>query len=339
MFQVDHKISGLTFHIESDVELMPLHTHWFEKFTTRDTQADVFYRFCKIEFEDLTLPALTASEREQISQCNYQTRLASGLVILNPIVHRGIDDFVEDNSIKGSLDVPLLRSAAVRERIQFCLEHPKETTLILHAFSVTIFDYRHKRLDLFYRADQRWIFEQLSMENSFRRMFSGFLPAFSAVMLHSSGVIRGNRAALFFASDEGGKSTVLKNLSQGIALSDDRNIIRKVGDILTVYSTPWGQNNIGPQQARVGGLFLIEKAQEFGLSSIAPSSMVIFLWNEHIQFWQLLPKKLRIKAFELIVELCYRTPCYQMHFPKDFINWAAIDEILQLDTLAQEEIV
>jgi hypothetical protein len=319
------------------VELTPLTNHWFEKFTAEDARTDVFYRFCKIEPEDLVLPALNPGEREKISQCNYQTRIASGLMILNPVVRHGEFDLIEDQSIKGPLDVPLLRSLAVRERLHFCLEHPREVTLILHAFSVTIFDHHLNRFDLFYRADQKWIFEKTSLENGLRRMFSSFLPSFSAVMLHSSGAIRGNRAALFFASDEGGKSTVLKNLTQGTELSDDRNIIRQEGDIFTAYSTPWGQNNNGPQQAGVGGLFLIEKAQTFGLFPIAPSSMVVFLWNEHIQFWETLPKFLRIKAFELIADLCYRTPCYQMHFPKNFVDWDAIDKILLGTTHSQHE--
>lgn len=339
MYQFKHAISDLIFKIESDVELKSLQNKWFEKFAVENLKVDVCYRFCEIKSDDLVLPALNQDERKCILQCNIQTELGPGGFILPPI---GLDrdfDYIQDLNIKSLLDVPLLSSPMVRNRINSCLEHPHEVTLILHAFSVTIFDYHLNQFDLFYSSEQQWIFKSIPLENSFRRMFSSFLPSFSSVMLHSSGVIHNNRAALFFAPDEGGKSTVLKNLFQGTVLSDDRNIIRSDSLPFTVYSTPWGQNNCEPQKAQLGGLFLIEKAEEFKLLPLKPSEMTMFLWNEHVYFWKLLPKSLRIKAFEAVTNICYQTPCYQMHFPKSFVDWKAIDEIIQDNSAYNREYI
>jgi hypothetical protein len=330
MYLMRHTIAGITFLTESDIEIKSLQNDWFSRFIKGDAEADVYHQIYKVDETDLTLPALNDKERKQLMLFNTPKKLGPGDFILHPLVRNIKDDdnLIGFQSTQDPFGIPLLQSPRVRERLDACLDHLYKVRLILHTHSVVIFDYRLHRFDLFYRADQKWVFENIPLENGIRRMFSSFLPSFSAVMLHSSGVIRKNRAALFFAPDEGGKSTVVKNMADGMLLCDDRNIIRKEGNTFTAYSTPWGQINNGSQQASLGGLFLIEKGQEFELSLVKPQDILLFLWNEHMQFWNLLPKYLRVNAFQLLADICYNTPCYRMRFPKHYVDWNAIDEAM-----------
>jgi len=279
----------------------------------------------------LTLSELSFEDQVRISRCIIPPQLNRGSFILPPLVYGHTEEtgFLDSPFVKNPFTVPLLRSPLVRERLDVCLNHPEQTGLLLHVFSIVIFDYRLHRIDLFYRSDQSWVFEDIPLDNGFRRMFTSFLPSFSALMLHSSGVVNKERAALFLAPDAGGKSTTLKNLYDGVILCDDQNILRKEEDIFRVHSTPWGAINGGQQQAQLGGFFLLEKAPSFELIRLKPQDVFLFLWEEHMHVWLRLPKSLRIKAFELLYEACCHVPCYRMRFPKNYVDWDAIEAVME----------
>jgi len=38
-----------------------------------------------------------------------------------------------------------------------------------------------------------------------------------------------------------------------------------------------------------------------------------------------LPRALRLKTFDFLYDVCRRAPAYRMRFPKDTIDWDAID--------------
>jgi hypothetical protein len=38
-----------------------------------------------------------------------------------------------------------------------------------------------------------------------------------------------------------------------------------------------------------------------------------------------LPKHLKRRAFEVLCDVCYQAPAYWMSFPKDYVDWEAID--------------
>lgn len=328
-----HSIAGIIFLTEANVALTTSKKDWLQGFIIDEPTkiADVFHQFHRIEDKDIILPPLGAKERERISRCNLQTQLGRGSFILPPFVrnkNKNGDDFGGSQSVQNPLDVPLLRSSIVKERLEACLDHPEQIRLTLHLFSIEIYDYQSHRIDVFYRSELQWVLENYPLENGVRRMFTSFLPSFSCVMLHSSGIIRNDRASIFVAPDAGGKSTVLKNRNEGIVLSDDQNVVRKEGGIFKVYSTPWGHLNSGPQSTPLGGLFFLEKAPDFKLISIKSREMFEFIWQEHMHVWDVLPKNLRRKAFEVLAEICYHTPCYRMQFPRDYVDWDAIDSAL-----------
>jgi hypothetical protein len=148
-------------------------------------------------------------------------------------------------------------------------------------------------------------------------------------MLHSSSSVLNNKAALFLAKDEGGKTTVMKSAKPRDVLSDDQNIIKKEDGVFFVHSTPWSTFLNGPQKAGLGGLFLLEKASEFSLVRIHPVDMLTSLWTEHEGYTLFMPKKLRVAAFDLLREACRSVPTYRMRFPKDYIDWDAVDRAME----------
>jgi hypothetical protein len=329
MHSIRHVFAGITFLTKCDAALIDLENDWIQKNSTAEAGFDVFHQLCRVEEEELNLPSLSPESRELILRCSIQTKLGPGSFILPPFIHNKDEHVSEEPQlIQNPLDVPLLRSQLVRERLETCMDHPEQVRLTPHLFSVAIYDYRLHRIDVFYRSPLQWVVDHYPLENGLRRMFTTFLPSFSCVMLHSSGIIRNGRAGMFFAPDAGGKSTVLKNNDGGVVLSDDQNIVRRDGESFQVHSTPWGHLHSGPQNAPLGGLFLIEKAPDFELLSITPREMFQFLWNEHMHVWNLLPGSLRRESFEMLVDICCHTPCHRMRFPKDHVDWNAIDDAM-----------
>lgn len=331
MFIYSHSIGGITFQTRSDARIACIQNGHFQKFLIPDSKPDVHQRIFAINRDDLTLPSLTDKEKDNISKFSLYPYIDGSTLTLPPLIW---EKKVEINhSIEYSnnyFNIPLLRSSIVREKLESCLSHAKQVTVILHIFSVMIFDYVNLTVDIFYPSDRKKIFEGVWMENGIRRMFTSFLLHFSAVTIHSSCLFRNTSACVFLSPDEGGKSTVLELLSNANKLSDDQNIIRKEGNKFFAYGTPWGSVSNNHPKAKVGGLFLLEKSLNFELIPIKPQDALQFLWNEHKKFWDIQPKAQRIQAFKILYDACFQIPVFKMKFPKDYVDWDAIDKAMSI---------
>ena len=223
-------------------------------------------------------------------------------------------------------DSPLLKSPMVRSQLRKCLRHPEDISLEMHSESFSIFDFYSKKLMIYYLLKRKKSLESSAVGPGILAPFS---PLFGGFMLHSSSSVLNNKAALFLAKDEGGKTTVMKNGAAQDVLSDDQNILKKEDGAFFVHSTPWSTFPNGSRKARLGGLFLLEKASEFGLSRINPVDVLSFLWTEHVGYTLFMPKKLRVTAFDLLREACRSAPTYRMRFPQDYIDWDAVDRAME----------
>ncbi len=298
MFVVNHQIAGIVFRTEADAQIPGLSlSSRLRRFMVGNVRPDVYIRYRSIAADSLILPALSARE----------------IILLNRCVCYAYEGF----------DSPLLRSSVVRERLRDCLNHPRQVGIELRHSSIAIFDFARRELDLFYAPELKENLADCRVECS---AFSHFLPVFSAVMVHSAGLILNDAAALFLATDEGGKTTVMELAARGTALCDDLNILRREGDTFIVYGTPWGRIIGDPQhRAKIGGFFLLEQARHFELIPLKPAEALEYLWNENLSHRLFLPRDLRIRAFEVIYDACHQAPAYRMRFPKDHIEWDAID--------------
>ena len=69
--------------------------------------------------------------------------------------------------------------------------------------------------------------------------------------------------------------------------------------------------------------------QEAEIEPIEPADLVQCLWAEHRNYTFFLPKHLKKKAFQILIDVCYRVPVYMMRFPKDYVDWDAIDAAME----------
>jgi hypothetical protein len=210
------------------------------------------------------------------------------------------------------------------------LEHrlnwPDQVALELRPSSLTVFDFASRELEVFFTPDMYWFADD---PRAGPITFAVFLGAFTATMVHGAGLIRNGVTALFLAPDGGGKTTAVGLSTAGTILCDDQIVIRKESNSLMAYGTPWGLTTNSSQTARVGGIFLLEKAEQFELIPLEPERALEYSWNEHLAYRVPLPKRLRSQAFDILYDICYQAPCYRMRFPKDYVDWDAIDAAMR----------
>jgi len=108
-------------------------------------------------------------------------------------------------------------------------------------------------------------------------------------------------------------------------LSDDTIILRKEANGLIAHGTPWGQFSGVPQQARVGAFFVLEQAQRFQLTPLGYIDALEQLANAGLRPDPALPEHLRVQAFEFLHSVWREAATYLMRFPKDYVDWNAID--------------
>jgi hypothetical protein len=230
------------------------------------------------------------------------------------------------------LDLPILQYAIVRATLQDGLDRGDRLRAYHYLDGVMVWNQTQDVIDFYYpvgggrfpvldTAEER-------VSSNLRQVFATFLPSFSALMVHCAGLIRHGRAALFLAPDEGGKTTVLRLAPDGHLLNDDQVIVRQEGNGFVAHGTPLGRLTDGPVHARLGGLFVLEKAPCFELVPLSPARLVETYWNEHLNYTFFLPRDLKLRAFDLAYEMCHRVPVYRMRFPKDHVDWYAIDAAL-----------
>lgn len=142
-------------------------------------------------------------------------------------------------------------------------------------------------------------------------------------------MVIGNKAAIFHAPDEGGKTTLVSQYDKNKILSDDQVCIKKNNGKIKAYSTPFGQIGNSTLSADVKGIFHLEKSDKFEISSMDKNELIKFLWMEHKFVWFCLPLDLRTAAFNLIVDYCTRHPVYKLKFPKNYVDWDAVESALK----------
>jgi hypothetical protein len=299
MIVVTHRIAGITFRTESDVCIPHLQEDPFERFRVNSDEFDVHYRIRQFDPDPPTLLPLSSQEREYIARSIY-------------FPQRWLDNRI-------------FRSPEVRAVVQRCLDHPELVHIALTWNRAVFRNFAYNEFEIFYPPEKRRDFADRLFVAGYRNLLAPSLPNLSAVMIHGAGVIRNGVAMVFLASDEGGKTSVVKHSTGAPILNDDHLILRQEGEVVVAHGTPLGCMTSGPQQARLAGFFLLEKSSHFELIPIQARDILEFLWNECRWMWYVLPKSLRVRAFEILYAACQQAIAYKMRFPQDYIDWEAID--------------
>jgi len=217
------------------------------------------------------------------------------------------------------------RSPQLNACLQQARKNPEWSAIEMNAGAVTILDFKKNRANIFFNRE---FVNELGVHGIGPAMLAPFLPNFEACLLHASAIVRHGRTAIFLAADEGGKTTAARLSPDGTILGDDQVLVQRGLDGFQVSGTPWGLHMDGKLRAPLAGLFLLEKARRFSLVPLRARELLPHLWQEAKALLAILPKPLKIKAFDILSELATAVPAARMSFPKHFIDWEAIDKIM-----------
>jgi hypothetical protein len=302
MFIVTYRIAGAIFAVEFASAVRPRQRPPSQWYQVADTEADLSCRWRMIDAGSLTLPPLASGE----------IAAASHVVF----------------GLPSGWDSPMWRSPAVRAWLQAALEAPESMRLVMRDGAVAVLDFGRAEVEYF-TADPG---DAVVVAGPGLWETGPFLPSFSSAVVHSLGVVRGGMGGLFLAADGGGKTTVAGHMPTGIVLSDDQVILRLQHDGLGAHSTPWGTLGMDPASAPLGAYFLLEQSDRFELTRVPATAVLEYLWQEGLIHYHMLPRQLKVQAFDLLWHMSRQAPAYRMRFAKDFVDWDAIDRVLLKQT-------
>jgi hypothetical protein len=296
MVYIYHRIAGITFRTESSNFFPFFPEEIFNQFRVSSAEADVFLR----------IHIINASA----SIC---------------------DSEVKENTSH------LMCSSIVQDALKRTLERPGQAQIELNQNLVIIRNYARCEYDHFFLNEREgqvikdpFATPEARVSAGIRQIISVFLPKFSAILVHSAALVVKDKAALFLAPSGGGKSTTI-GLSLGDPiLNDDRVILRKEKDEIFAYSTPFGRVTSGSYGARLGGIFILKKAKNFKIKRVNPNVVLEAFFSSLEENVYSLPIDLRVQLTRVLRHASLHTPIYNMDFPKDYIDWNAIEAAMRV---------
>ena len=147
-----------------------------------------------------------------------------------------------------------------------------------------------------------------------------YLARGRGVIIHGCGIEKDGEGILFVGESGAGKSTIanLWNREGGIEiLSDDRIIVRKIGDKFRMYGTPWhGESQfVSPRGVALKKMYFLRHGAHNEIQPLNGAAPVQQLLQcSFPPFWD--AKGMEF-ALELFSQLSAEVPCYQLEFKPD----------------------
>lgn len=150
----------------------------------------------------------------------------------------------------------------------------------------------------------------------FRYICKNVLESYNGIFLHCAALKYNGKAYLFTAPSGTGKTTHIrlwmKNLGDRVEIiNGDKPILRKKGDDIIVYGTPWqGKENYGSNiSATLGGIFLLNRGTENSVEKATVKDSISFLLSQTLRPYE---KENMIKLFEMIECIVKNIPIYHL---------------------------
>ena len=188
------------------------------------------------------------------------------------------------------------------------------------------------RMDLSKKKGEINIFPPYTRESlaSFLRIIYNILiTEEGGLVLHAAGIVKDNRAYIFFGPSQSGKSTVAQLSKDYTILSDDLVVIKRINGSCKVFGTPYWDRLRESQGKRgifeIAGLFKLVKDNKTYLKRLsyaqgmAEALTLPGVPKEH----QPIDKLLNISSY-----LIKKTPCYELHFLPNKTFWKCIEKEL-----------
>jgi hypothetical protein len=191
--------------------------------------------------------------------------------------------------------------------------------------AITVFDFAKRQLLSILSHEAS---DDLANRRVDPSLWAPFFCLYSAILLHSSAVVRNGGAVVFLAPDEGGKTTAARTAPADTVLSDDQNVVRRGTSGFRVHSTHWSLFLGPPRSAPLRAFFRLEKAKRFEIVRLMPKDLVESVWQEQRVPLQPLPKPLRELAVALVCEASRAAPAFTMRLPEGYVDWDAVDRAI-----------
>jgi hypothetical protein len=149
----------------------------------------------------------------------------------------------------------------------------------------------------------------------------GLLARGRGAEIHACGVTDGSGRGLLFVGQSGAGKTTMARLWEGVpgitVLSDDRVILRRVGDRFTMYGTPWhGEAALAaPASAPLTGVFFLEHGAANTLVPVRGATAATRLFASG--FPPFFDRDGLDFTLKFLGDLVAEIPCHELHFAPD----------------------
>lgn len=222
----------------------------------------------------------------------------------------------------------VFRFSPFRGNVIKSLINPEMTQIVLNWNRAIIRDYNNNNFSYFFPEEKEHEFMGPLFIARLRNLISNTFPLKNKVMIHGASIIINGRAILFLAPDEGGKSTLIKMAAGKRVLSDDQIVLESKGEETIVHSTPFGELSDGPFHAKLGGIFILKKSDQFCLEPVSADIILKFIWNDQYIKWYQYPNNLKIRIFDILNSTSRCSPAFRLNFTKERVDWQSIAEVM-----------
>ncbi len=178
----------------------------------------------------------------------------------------------------------------------------------------------------------------LDFDSFLRIILSLFLVSNEGFLLHSSGLVKDNKAYIFFGPSEAGKTTIVRLSNDKILLSDELVIIHKWDKQeqnddrnFLAYGTPFrGELDINGinDGYEIAGLFLLHKDTKTFIKPKSKATAVFELMKNVLFLGRYIEKDVDT-IFRISCDLIEKVSVYDLHFKIDNSFWEIIDEFIE----------
>ena len=173
----------------------------------------------------------------------------------------------------------------------------------------------------------------IGVVNGIMFVLSHLLIYNKGILIHGAAVQKDNRAVLFLGFSGGGKSTITRLCRPDVCFSDDGTIIRKEGDRIYAYHSPFTQvKSKGRYPGQIKGeiekIFLLEKSNLHKLLPIRKDELMNTILIHLIHFYKYLNDETARSGFYLLKEMLDTLPAYKLEFARKRKIW---DDILSIE--------
>jgi hypothetical protein len=225
--------------------------------------------------------------------------------------------------------------------IHFCMDEPDTLIYVRAGLDLLFFDTESNIAFFFLQKNSgvftvlMWMMHGLKIGppalmqgfiNGMMFVLSHLLIHDKGLLVHGSAIQKDNRAALFLGLSGAGKSTVTRLCRPDVCFSDDGSIIKKEGDHVFAYPSPFGQfrnrrKTKGPEKGEIEKIFLLAKGRNHIVLPIRKNELMNTILMHLIHFYKYLGDETACAGFYLVKEVLDTLPAHRLEFAKKGGLW------------------